>query len=62
MGIIKGAPQQGHNVYIMTPVHVDTELNGADLDLSSFKKILARGPFEKARNRAMVEHNVHHDE
>ena len=43
---------------IMTPVHVDSELDDADL----FTKILARGPFEKARNRVMVEHNVHHDE
>ena len=43
---------------IMTPVHVDTELNNADL----FTKILARGPFEKVHNRVMVEHSVHHDE
>ena len=43
---------------IMTPVHIDSELNDADL----FTKILARGPFEKVHNRVMVEHNVHHDE
>ena len=43
---------------IMAHIHIDTELNGADL----FTKILARGPFEMTRNRIMVEHNVHHDE
>ena len=43
---------------IMTPVHITTELNDADL----FTTILSRGPFEMARNRIMVEHNVHHDE
>ena len=43
---------------IMTPMHVDTDLNDADLNT----KILSRGPFEKVRNRVMVEHNVHHDE
>ena len=43
---------------IMTPVHVDSKDNDADL----FTKILSREPFEMVRNRIMVEHNVHHDE
>ena len=43
---------------IMTPVHVDSKDNDAD----RFTKILSREPFEMARNRIMVEHNVHHDE
>ena len=46
------------NRAIMTPVHVDTDLNDSDI----CTKILSRGPFEKVRNRIMVEHNVHHDE
>ena len=32
---------------IMAPGHIATELNDADI----FTKILARGPFEKVRNR-----------
>ena len=43
---------------IMAPVHVDSELDDADL----FTEILARGPFEKARSCAVVEHTAHHDE
>ena len=43
---------------IMTPAHVDSKDNDADL----FTKILPREPFEMVRNRIMVEHNVHHDE
>ena len=46
-----------HNraVICMTPVHVDADLNDSDI----CTKILRRGPFEKVRNRTMVEHNVH---
>ena len=43
---------------IMTPVHVDSKDNDPDL----FTKILSREPFGMARNRIMVEHNVHHGE
>ena len=42
---------------IMTPVHVDSKDNDADL----FTKILSREPFEMVHNRIMVVHNVHHD-
>ena len=43
---------------IMTPVHVNSKDNDADL----FTKILSREPFKMVHNRIMVEHNVHHDE
>ena len=43
---------------VARPSHVDTDLNDSDINT----KILSRGPFEKVRNRIMVEHNVHHDE
>ena len=49
---------RNRDIHVMAPVHIDTDLNDADL----FTKMLARGPFEKVCNQIMVEHNIHHDE
>ena len=42
---------------LMTPVHIDTKLNDADI----FTKILDRATFEMVRDRCMVEYNCHQD-